>query len=58
MLTLAAKLKLKTMKQVFKKYGKNLSVIIDNKMVAQIPDVELKNKKTFLVNPTNPFTRL
>nr|YP_009681218.1 hypothetical protein [Austropuccinia psidii]QDH07267.1 hypothetical protein [Austropuccinia psidii] len=57
-LTLAAKLKLKTMKQVFKKYGKNLSVIIDNKMVAQIPDVELKNKKTFLVNPTNPFTRL
>lgn len=43
------------MKQVIQKYGKNLSVIVDNKMIAHIPDVELKNKKSFLVNPTNPF---
>lgn len=57
-LTLASKLNLGSKKQVFNKFGKNLNIIKNNKIVASIPDVELKNKKVFLGNSVNPFYRL
>lgn len=57
-LTLASKLKLRTKKQVFKKFGRDLRIINNNKIVASIPNVELKNKKVLKVNRVNPFFRL
>lgn len=57
-LTLASKLKLKTKKQVFKKFGRDLNIIVDNKKVASMQNIELKNKKVFKVDMVNPFFML
>lgn len=61
-LTLASKLKLKTAKKVFTKFGKD--IVIRNgkgKMLASFPNVLLAKPKKFLITPItklNPFNRL
>lgn len=41
-LTLASKLKLRTKKKVFKKFGKDLNIIVDNKKVASMPNMRTR----------------
>ena len=61
-LTLASKLKLKSAKKVFTKFGKD--IVIRNgkgKMLASFPNVLLAKPKKFLITPItklNPFNRL
>jgi len=61
-LTLASKLKLKTAKRVFTKFGKDILIKDKNdKIIASFPDVPLSKPKTFhLTNFTdmNPIARL
>ena len=61
-LTLASKLKLRTAKKVFAKFGKDIS-IKDNKgrVIASFPEVPLAKPKKFLITPIadlNPIARL
>lgn len=58
-LTLASKLKLKTKKKVFKRFGKDLTIMNnEGKVLATMPNPSLSNKLTFNVNTSNPFVRL
>lgn len=60
-LTLASKHKLVTKKQAFKKYGKNLTIIVANKIVAFFPDVSLAKPKKFhntKISSINPLARI
>lgn len=60
-LTLAAKLRLFTAKKVFRKFGKNLNIIVDKKIVASFPDPELAKPRKFhnsKITNSNPMARL
>jgi hypothetical protein len=61
-LTLASKLKLKTAKKVFTKFGKNISIRDkDNKIVANFPNVPLAKPRCFhitKISDINPMARL
>jgi len=60
-LTLANKHKLGTMKKVFKKYGKDLNIIKDEKVVASFPKVSFANQTKFnatLREHISPLVRL
>ena len=61
-LTLASKLKLKTAKRVFAKFGKEIAIKDEKgKIIASFPDVPLAKPKRFLISPItklNPFNRL
>lgn len=60
-LTLASKLKLGTKKQVFKKFGKNISIIQNDKIIASFPDESFAKPHKFSTTPItqiSPFYRL
>jgi len=60
-LTLASKLRLGTAKQVFKKYGKDLKVIVNNKVVASFPQESFAKPSTFhntAISKINPLSRI
>lgn len=61
-LTLASKLKLKTAKRVFAKFGKDILIKDeDDKIIASFPDVRLAKPKTFHITKftdMNPLARL
>ena len=60
-LTLASKLRLSTAKQVFKKYGKDLKIIENNKVVASFPQESFAKPLTFHNSPLskiNPLSRI
>jgi group II intron reverse transcriptase/maturase len=58
MLTLVSKHKLRTKKQGFKKYGKDIEIRKDDKLIASFPNEKFANKKIFHDNYISPFTRL
>ena len=60
-LTLASKLKLGTARKVFKKFGKDLKVIVDNKVVASFPQESYAKPSTFhntAIAKINPLARI
>ncbi len=60
-LTIASKLNLNTAKKVFKKFGKDITIIVDNKKVASFPNENLAKPKKFNNSAfanTNPLFRL
>lgn len=60
-LSLASKLKLITAKKVFKKFGKDLNIVENNKLVASFPTPSFAKPRKFLNTPiskSNPFARL
>lgn len=60
-LTLALKLKLGTAKKVFKKYGKDLIIIVNNKVVASFPQESFVRPNKFhksAITNLNPLLRL
>lgn len=60
-MTLASKLKLGTKKQVFSKFGKDISIIKDGKIVTCFPDESFAKPKKFSNTPItkiSPFYRL
>jgi group II intron reverse transcriptase/maturase len=58
MLTLVSKHKLRTKKQGFKKYGKDMKIIKEDKTLAEFPNESFANKKIFHDNKISPFTKL
>lgn len=57
-LTLASKLRLKTKAKVFKKYGRDINIIKDGKIVASFPTPSLSRPNKFYTSVDNPFERL
>lgn len=58
---MASKLRLFTAKKVFDKFGKDLNIIVDNKIVASIPEVKFAKPRIFhnsKISNINPFSRI
>jgi group II intron reverse transcriptase/maturase len=56
-LTIASKMKLRTKKKVFKKYGKDLKILNEKgKIIACYPTIEYKNRKRFIQNISKDTT--
>jgi len=60
-LTLASKLKLVTKKQVFRKFGKDIAIVVGRKVVASFPNESFAKPKKFnssAISNISPFSRL
>jgi group II intron reverse transcriptase/maturase len=58
LLTLVSKHKLGTMKKGFKRYGKDLTIQEDDKVLATFPDFSTKRTTKFSINYSHPLARL
>jgi len=60
-LTLASKLRLGTAKQVFKKFGKDIKIIKNNKLITSFPQASFARRNIFhntAISNINPFSRM